>query len=99
MLHLYRMKLLVGDGLSPRPSGACSAEEAGWFHNPIPGGTGSCEHGPPRDPASPCRCNPGTRTVLSTVRRTSWAIGINVHVSRNGALTLPDGHVGSRAKR
>lgn len=58
------------------------------FNNPIPGGTGSCEHGPPRDPASPCRCDPGTRTVLSTVRRTSWAIGINVHVSRNGAGAL-----------
>ena len=67
-----------------RRSGACSAEEAGWFNNPIPGGTGSCEHGPPRDPASPCRCDPGTRTVLSTVRRTSWAMGISVHVSRNG---------------
>ena len=23
----------------------------------------------------PCRCDPGTRTVLSTVRRTSWANG------------------------
>ena len=34
--------------------------------------------------SSPCRCDPGTRTVLSTVRRTSWAMGINVHVSRNG---------------
>ena len=74
---------LVGDRLPQRPSGACRAEEAGLFNNPIPGGTGSCEHGPPRDPASSCRCDPGTRTVLSTVRRTSWAIGMN-HVSRNG---------------
>jgi hypothetical protein len=73
---------LVGDGLPQRPRGASSAEEAGWFHNPIPGGTGSCEHGPPRDPA--CRCDPGTRTVLSAVRRTSRASGINVQVSRNG---------------
>ena len=60
------------------------AEEAGLFNTPIPGGTSSCEHGPPRHPASLCRCDPGTRTVLSTVRRTSWAMGINVHVSRNG---------------
>jgi len=31
---------------------ACGAEEAWLFHNPIPGGTGSCEHGPPGDAAS-----------------------------------------------
>ena len=27
---------LVGDCLPQRPRGASSAEEAGWFHNPIP---------------------------------------------------------------